>query len=103
MPDIDYYFTPFILSSLIVAAGVELAKHGTWFWYEHKKRKRPATLRRAWRVTSVLLGCLVGLVAGGVSGKLLWYDGLAVGCGAGLLSTSVIAVIQKLMEKKANG
>ena len=101
MPDITYYVTPFVLCSLVVAASVELLKQGTWLWYITKKVKRPANMRRVWRIASVVLGCMTGLAAGGVASTLYWYDGMAVGGGAGLRSTSVVAVLQKLLEKKA--
>jgi len=101
MDDLIAQFTgPFILCCLVVAAGVETSKRATWLHLERTNTPKPKWLRHAWRLLSIFIGCSFGLVGGLTSEIIAWHEGFAVGCGAGVLSTSVIAVIQRLLDRK---
>ena len=95
MSSLDQYIVPFVLCCLIVAAAVEGIKRLTWL---KMGKKRSAPLRHLWRLCSLAIGAAAGL---GIP-QLGWYEGLAVGCGAGILSTSTIAYVQGLIQKRTS-
>jgi len=95
MSALDPYIVPLVLCCLVVAAAVEGIKRVTWL---KLGKERPTKLRHVWRLCALCIGAVAGL---GVP-DLGWYEGFAIGCGAGVLSTSVIAVLQRLLEKRAN-
>ena len=101
-PGLAFYIAPFIFCCLVVAAGVEVAKRTVWLQLERANAPKPKWLRHAWRLLAVAIGAASGLIGGLTTSPLTWYEGFAVGCGAGVLSTSVIAVLQRLLERKAS-
>ena len=101
MSALDPYIVPLVLCCLVVAAGVEVAKRATWLRLEQTSTPKPKWLRHVWRLLSVCLGSFSGIIGSSTVLTLTWYEGFAVGCGAGVLSTSVIAVLQRLLERKA--
>jgi hypothetical protein len=93
MSALEQYIAPFILCCLIVAAAVQAIKQVTWL---KLGKERPAPLRHIWRLSSLCIGAVAGL---GIP-QFGWYEGLAIGCGAGVLSTSTVAYVQGLIEKR---
>jgi len=94
MSFLDPYVVSFVLCCLIVAAAVEGIKRVVWI---KLGKERPVQLRHIWRLCALCTGALSGL---GIP-DLGWYEGFAVGCGAGMLSTSTVAVVQRFLESKA--
>ena len=95
------YVAPFFLCCLVVAGFVEGTKRGVWIWLETHDKAKPKWLRHAWRLEALIVGGLSGLVGGIMALDLSWHDGFAVGMGAGLLSTSVIALVQRWLAPKS--
>lgn len=102
MVDLLAYVVPFVLCCLVVAGVVEAVKRSVWLWLETQERAKPLWLRHVWRLAAIGVGGLAGFVGGAVAPDLFWYDGFAVGLGAGLLSTTVVAVIKSRVEKVAD-
>lgn len=99
-PGLAPYIAPFFLCCLVVAAGVETTKRSVWLWLETQNKPKPRWIRHVWRLVAIVLGGVAGSVGGALDASLFWHDGLAVGLGAGLLSTSVIALVQKWLTPK---
>jgi len=91
MAQLTPYIAPFILCCLIVAAAVQAVKQLVWL---RVGKDRPTELRKIWRLSSIAIGAIAGM---GIP-DLGWYECLGVGCGAGLLSTSAVAYIQKALK-----
>ena len=99
LTELSVYIAPFFLCCAVVAAGIEAVKRSTWIWLERAEKSKPKWLRHAWRLGSILIGGATGLVMGVADVNLTWYNGFAVGCAAGVLSTVVFASLAKVLQK----
>jgi hypothetical protein len=99
-PGLAPYIAPFFLCCLVVSGVVEATKRSVWIWLETNGKPKPRWIRHVWRLEALVAGGLAGLLWGVAGTALFWYDGLAVGLGAGLLSTSVVALVQKWLTPK---
>lgn len=85
---IENIFAVIFAAALGAGALVQVAKGVTGAYLATKKKTAPAGLRWIWRPLSILLGAAWGLALEG------WPWGVAVGAGAGALTTVAFAVAQ---------
>lgn len=84
-----------VLEQLLVCAGagaaaVEVIK-GIWYATASARGwAKPTWLRWVWRVLAPLAAAVIAVIVYG------WPDGLAVGLGGGVLSTSFVTFVQKM-------
>ena len=89
---------PFFLACHVVAAAVELSRRLAFLaWQVKGEGSRPAWWRQLWRVLSIVYGFAAGAVASVLQGADLWQH-MAIGAGAGLLSTVVVAAVKQKIK-----
>ena len=93
------FTAPFLLLCCIVYAVPEFARRFVRLVLAVKGIDRPPWHRHVWRLLAIGCGAYAGLMLGECSDVFGITEGLGVGCGAGLLSTSAVAAIRKRLKE----